>query len=200
VIIKTFISFVALMMTVGCATKSPPLIVAYGHLVGQHDEIELRIARYEVSEIQRGHLPTNVVEVVFWRKTQTSELPSKALLLLSRPLAPAIWYAVGEDAARGILLDTPDARIRVASLADDRILDNPKSDWLPRADAERIIADRLRAEGLDVTRMRLGLRRGEFGWRASVSFPDAQGRIPVGGESYLGVRDSGDILYWSKGL
>ena len=168
--------------------------------MGQHDDIELRVARYKVSEIQRGRLNTNVVEVVFWRKTQTSELPRDALLLLSRPLAPAIWHAVGGDATHGILPDTPDSRARVASLADDRLLDAPKTEWLPRPKAERIIADYLRAQGVDVARMRLHLRRGEFGWRASVDFPDAQGQVAVGGESYLGVRDSGDVLYWSKGL
>ena len=166
----------------------------------QQDDIELRVARYKVSEIQRGRLNTNVVEVVFWRKTQTSELPRAALLLLSRPLAPAIWHAVGEDATHGILPDTPDSRARVASLSDDRILDAPQREWLPRPEAERIIADYLRAHGVDIARMRLHVRRGEFGWRASVDFPDAQGRLAVGGESYLGVRDSGDVLFWSKGL
>src|ERR1043165_2021472 len=108
----TFISLIALTLTVGCATNSPPLVVAYGRFVSQHDDIDLRVARYEVSEIQRGHLPTNVVEVVFWRKTQTRELPREAVLLLSRPLAlsPPIWHAVGEDASRGILPDTSDVR------------------------------------------------------------------------------------------
>jgi len=84
----TLISLIELTLTVGCATNSPPLVVAYGRFVSQHDDIDLRVARYEVSEIQRGHLPTNVVEVVFWRKTQTRELPREAVLLLSRPVAP----------------------------------------------------------------------------------------------------------------
>jgi len=186
----------------GCATKPQHLVVAYGRLLNQHDDIELRVARYEVSEIQRGHLPTNLVEVIFWKRTQNGELPSEAILLLSHPLAvsPPIWHAVGEDASRGILPDTPDTRWRIASLADARVLDSPKTQWLPRAEAEKIVCDYLRAEGIDISRMRLDLRRGQFGWKGSVTFPDEQGRVDYGGESYLGVRDRGDILYWTKGL
>jgi len=198
----TFISLIALTLTVGCATNSPPLVVAYGRFVSQHDDIELRVARYEVSEIQRGHLPTNVVEVVFWRKTQTRELPREAVLLLSRPLAlsPPIWHAVGEDASRGILPDTSDVRSGIVSLADARILDSPRKLWLPQTEAEKIIGGYLQAEGIDISRVRLNLRRGEFGWRASVHVPDPQGREMIGDESYVGVRDNGDILYWTKGL
>jgi hypothetical protein len=199
---STFISLVALMMTVGCATKSPPLVVAYGHLVSQHDDIELRVARYEVSEIQRGHLSTNIVEVVFWRKTQTSELPQEAILILSRPLAvsPPIWHAIGGDASRGILPDTPTGRTHIASLADARVLDCPKAERLSRSRAEQIVRDHLRTGGVDLARMKLHLRRAEFGWTGSVSFPDEQGLVPIGGESYVGIRDCGDILYWTKGF
>ena len=83
--VAAFICLAVWMMSVGCATKSPPVLVAYGRLVSQRDDIKLRVARYEVSEVQRGHLATNVVEVVFWRKTQVGELPREAILLLSRP-------------------------------------------------------------------------------------------------------------------
>lgn len=198
----SFILFVALIMSVGCATESPPLVVGYGRLISQHDDIELRVARYEVSETQRGHLPTNVVEVVFWQKTQRGELPREAILLLSRPIAvsPPIWHAVGGDASRGILPDTPSDRQRVASLADTRMLDSPRAEWLPRAKAEQIARDYLRTAGFDLTRLRMSFRRAEFGWDGSVSFPDEQGRVAFGGESYFGIRDRGDILYWMKGL
>src|SRR5262249_32649642 len=148
---STFISLVALMMmSIGCTTKSPPLVVAYGRLMSQHDDIELRVARYEISEVQRGLLPTCVVEVVFWQKTQTAELPHEAILLLSRPVggSPPIWHAVGEDASRGILLDTPAGRLRIASLADARILDSPKDERLPRYKAEQIVRGYLRSKGV----------------------------------------------------
>jgi hypothetical protein len=199
---SNLILLVALITVVGCATESQPLVVAYGRLLSQHDDIELRVARFEALEIQRGQLPTNVVEVVFWKKTQTGDLPREAILLLSHPLAisPSSWYAVGEDASRSILPDTSTARSRIASSADDRILDNPKAERLSRSTAEQIVRDYLRTEGISLARIRLVLRRTEFGWTASVSFPDEQGNIPVGGESSIGIRDSRDILYWSKGL
>ena len=198
----SFLSVVALLMTVGCATGSPPLIVGYGRLVNQHEDFGLSVARYEISGLGRGILPTNVVDVVFWRKTQTGELPHEAILLLSRPIAvsPPIWHAVGGDATRGILPDTQRDRVRVASLADARVLDSPDTEWLPRPKAERIVRDYLRTEGLDLTRLRLKLRRGEFGWDASVSFPDQHGRVAPGGESYVAIQDCGDILHWTKGL
>jgi hypothetical protein len=170
--------------------------------MSQHDDIELRVARYEISEIQRGHLPTNVVEVVFWKKTQTGELPHEAILLLSRPLriSPPIWHAVGDDASRSILSDTSAARSRIASWEDARILDVPQAERLPRPKAEQVVREFLRSQGFGLARMRLDLRRVEFGWTALVSFPDEQGHISVGGESSIGIRDSGDVLYWMKGL
>ncbi len=170
--------------------------------MGQYDDIELRAARFEVSGIQRGTLPTNVVEVVFWKKTQHGELPHEAILLLSRPIAvsPPIWHVVGGDASRGILPDTSAARLRVAALTDARILDSPKEDWLCRARAQEIVRDYLRSNGVDLARLKLDLKRDEFGWVGSVGFPDQQGRVPYGGESYIGIRDSGDVLYWVSGL
>lgn len=199
---STFILAVALAMAAGCATKTSPVVVAYGRLMSQHDDIELRVARYGILEVQRGHLPTNTVEVVFWKKTQSGELPHEAILLLSRPVvvSPPIWHAVGGDASRGILPDTSVTRSHIASLADARILDSPKADRLPRSRAEQIVRDYLRTGGVDLAHMKLELRRVEFGWTASVSFPDEQGRVPIGGESYVGIRDCGDVLYWTKGF
>lgn len=200
--ISTFMSVVALTICVGCATRSPPLVVAYGRLMSQYDDFELRAARFEVSGVQRGTLPTNVVEVVFWKKTQRGELPHEAILLLSRPIAvsPPIWHAVGGDASRGILPDTSAARLRVAALTDARILDSPKEEWLSRAWAEEIVRDYLRSNGVDLARLKLDLTRDEFGWLGSVSFPDERGLVPFGGESYIHIRDSGHIVAWMGGL
>ncbi len=197
-----FMLCAALMMSTGCATKPPPLVVARGQLINHHDDFELRVARYRLSEIQRGSLASNVVEVVFWQKTQTAELPEQAILLLSRPLAisPPIWHAVGGDASRGILPDTPANRHQIASLANTRILDSPRGERLPRPKAEQIVRDYLRTQSIDVARARLELSRGEFGWKAYIVWPDEQGQVACGGWSLLGIRDTGDILYWNKGL
>ena len=71
---STVILFLALMSSIGCTTKARPLVVAYGRSMDQHDDLELRVARYRVFGTQRGTLATNVVEVVFRRPPQ---LPSE---------------------------------------------------------------------------------------------------------------------------
>ncbi len=189
------------LLSAGCATKSAPVLVAYGRLVSQRDEINLRVARYEVSAVQRGHLPTNMVEVVFWRKTQVGQLPREAILLLSRPSAvsPPTWHAVGGDASRGILPDTPAARARTAALPDACILDAPRKERLSRSRAEEIARDYLWARGIGPAHFKLKLRRAEFGWEGTASIVDERGDPVVGGESDFGIRDSGDILYWTTG-
>ena len=195
------VSCLVLGMGLGCATKPSPLVVAYGHLLSQSSDSQLSQARYGVSTVQRGTLPTNEVEVLFWGKSQTGDLPQQAILLLSRPLcvSPPIWYAVGEDAGRGILSDTPAARRRVESLPNARILDSPRLEWLPRAKAELKAREFLVKEGFDPANLRLDLRRAQFGWKAWLTIV-VNGEYLVGGHGSLGIRDSGDVLYWIPGL
>jgi len=59
---------------VGCATKSPPVLVAYGQRVSQRNDINLPLPQCGVWRCSAGHLATNMVELVFWRKTQVGVL------------------------------------------------------------------------------------------------------------------------------
>ena len=62
---------------------------------------------------------------------------------------------------------------------------------MPRAKAEQIARDYLRSSGFDLARLKLDLRWDGFGWREVASFPDEDGKVFFGGESYFGIRDSG---------
>ena len=71
---------------------------------------------------------------------------------------------------------------------------------MSRSKAEEIARNYLRAKGFGLARLKLDLRRAEFGWEGAASFPDERGEVVIGGESYFGIRDCGDILYWEAGF
>ena len=193
--------FSALLLAGGCATQNHRAVVAYGELVSQHEEGDLRVTRYRVSTVERGTLPMMQIYVVFPSRLQTYPVAERAILVLSPICMPAAtWYPVGEDCRRGILPDTPANRQFVAATPDERLLDNPKDLWLPRHRAEESIREYLRSQGCDLERLRVHLQRGQFGWLGSLTFDAPGGSFTVGGESHIRVTDAGEILYWHMGL
>jgi hypothetical protein len=197
------IPFLLLILAAGCATKPPSLVIAYGRWMNQHDEGSMRLARYEISGVCRGHLPTNIIFVVFYSSTQTGELPKDAILLLRTkpsPGIPDVWYSIGMRASHGILQDTPANRQMVASTAAARLLRHPKGEWLPKRKAEQLVRRFLTKQGAYDANTTLELKRDAFGWSAFVLCKTEDGEYLVGGHGFVGIDDTGDIIHLDKGL
>src|ERR1017187_3749196 len=193
--------FLAVMFASGCGTtRQDQGVVGCGSLERHHTEADMGVARFRVTTLLRGTLQAKAIDVVYRAKTQDTALPERALLVLTDPILPDTWHAVGQDFRRGILSDTPAHREEIASVSIARLIDNPRSQWLPEQQAKLIIKDYLRTSGYDLEHLQMRLRRDHFGWNGTLAFPDEEGRISIGGESYIGVTDRGEILYHDLGM
>jgi len=190
----------------GCVThpsqaeeRYPNVHIASGTLDRESPSNSEGHAVYRLTKIYRGHFPdTAVAHVCFYPNSLAATgLPEKALLILEHtcykdgrihiPAGGAVlgryYYALGGDAYRGILADTPAMQARVAARSLESLSQNSWWSRLSRREALRIAERTVRENGnwRNGERLAISATRKGYGWSVTVGFvqPGGQSITPL---------------------
>ena len=223
------LSWGLLVLGCGCAThpvmtdeRYPNVHIASGILERDPSKNGHGDAVYRLTKIHRGHFPTNdFVHVSFHPgSVPAAGLPDKALLILQHKfyedghiqipgkiqsnvqLLQRYYDALGGDAYRGILPDTPGNEAMIAARSLESLSQNSWWQRIPRRRALKIAEQAIKArEGAHVgERLEISAMRESYGWWISAYYVLPNGHSITGGDINITIGDDGLIKKVFGGL
>jgi hypothetical protein len=132
-------------------------------------------------------------------------LPDNAILLLSSfSSSHATYEAIGEEAWRGILPDTPENRARISTTSSGELSKTPPGKELPKATArqiaQQVLADHANYTGYSGKYKFSVIQRRPFGWFFGVNVLDERGEISFVRDLTIQVNDEGEVVSYRNSM
>lgn len=218
---KLYSSLLFLFLICGCATiptrtvqRYPNVHIASGQLVKNSKWDGAHHATFKLTQVHRGHFPTNDFAVVNFETNSVPKegLPQEALLVLQHvffedghiqiPASQSMWLFTRWYKALVILPDIPENRAIIASRSLASLADNPWWKRISRRRAIRVAEQEFTRRGdlpLGWTLQSKAIRSG-FGWSVDTYAVRSDGHSIRGGDTTIEVGDDGAIRDYRGGM